>query len=521
MEESPPNLMKHPKANGPSTAVQIAEPVPDRPIDDDILSIRQFRTGHGRRMSGKFQPPSFSGSSKSSVHEGPPSTRPADDSASSAHQNRHHHHHHHSEKLLSQVGEWLDREKQRVARRRTRHRPRKSASPSIKKGSAGEPPAQRERSDSIDSESSDISLEKLQRILEDSMTSMGLGSMPRHTPKVPRSRHRKRRPSLQRTASSDTDFLDGDAIVPDCDVWIDNSKTLAFNGSTANLEELNEREQRDREAWLAFKNDIIRTAHTLKLKGWRKIPLDSPDMIDVQRLSGALTNAVYVVTPAEEIPGYENSKPPPKVLLRIYGPQVENLIDRENELMVLQRLARKKIGPRLLGTFKNGRFEQYFNASPLTPDEMRAADVSKQIAKRMRELHDGIDLLPPERESGPGLWKNWDQWLDNVTRITTFLDNQLDGPSSGSLRRDSVIHAWKSHGYVCGVPWPQFKKMVDRYREYLHSFYKDQKSLNESLVFCHNDVSFFKFFVVRHGPLSTLTNVPTDTIRKHPSFPAR
>jgi len=68
--------------------------------------------------------------------------------------------------------------------------------------------------------------------------------------------------------------------------------------------------------------------------------LDSGDDIDVERLSGALTNAVYVVSPPKDSPqpssssgsGAVSKRRPQKLLLRIYGPQVEHLIDRENEL---------------------------------------------------------------------------------------------------------------------------------------------------------------------------------------------
>lgn len=496
------------------TAVQIAEPVPERPIDNDELAIRQFRAGHGRRMSGKAPPPQLTGSARSSVCDGSPSQRPLDDSthSSSSHQSRHQYY---SEKLLAQVGDWLEHERKKSVNRVKRARRRKSTSPPADEAPEAEQANARARADSIDSQSSDVSFDRLQRILEDSMASMGLGSLPHYAPKVSRPRHKKRRASLQRTASSDTDYIDGDTIVPDCDVWLDNSKSLGYTGSNANLEELGGKAQRDREAWISFKNEIIRTAHTLRLKGWRRVPLESGEDIDVVRLSGALTNAVYVVTPPSDVPSLDGKKPPAKILLRIYGPQADHLIDRDNELKVLQRLARKKIGPRLLGTFKNGRFEQYFNASPLTPEDLRDPEVSKQIAKRMRELHDGIELLQHERDGGPGVWKNWDQWLENTGRIIAFLDKQIDD-APNDARRNSVLHAWKSNGYVCGVPWPQFKDVVNKYRAYLNNYYRDQRALNDSLVFAHNDVSLLLL-----GPQRPLPNSGSDTIRKHSPLPTR
>ena len=56
------------------------------------------------------------------------------------------------------------------------------------------------------------------------------------------------------------------------------------------------------EAWVTFKNEIVRLAHTLRLKGWRRVPLDGGADIEVERLSGALTNAVYVVSPPKRLP---------------------------------------------------------------------------------------------------------------------------------------------------------------------------------------------------------------------------
>ncbi|PHH89968.1 hypothetical protein CDD83_4829 [Cordyceps sp. RAO-2017] len=494
---------KSPPASGSLKAVQIAEPVPLPPIDDEAQSIKKFRAGPARRLGGKpasSQLPTTS--PRSSIGEGAAAPQPTDEEST---QPGHHHHpslHHdryqyYGEKLLARVGEWLERERNKAAGRIKPLRPRKPRSPTAGPESAE---AARQRADSIDSQSSDVSLDKLQSILDESLTNLGLNGMPRHTPRVSRSRRRANsRPTLQRAASSDTDYVDGDAIVPDCDAWLDNSKTLNYTGGSVSADDVAEitaRAEREREAWLMFKNDIIRIAHTLRLKGWRRVALDGGDSITVERLSGALTNAVYVVTPPSDLPEVDGKKAPPKILLRVYGPQVEHLIDRDNELKVLQRLARKKIGPRLLGTFKNGRFEQFFNAITLQPLDLREPETSRQIAKRMRELHDGIDLLPQERDNGPGVWKNWDQWLDNVAKIITYLDRQLESAAAGE-RRDSVIHAWKANGYVCGVPWAQFRDTVAKYRAQLNSYYKDQRAIEERLVFAHNDTQYGNILRIR------------------------
>lgn len=175
------------------------------------------------------------------------------------------------------------------------------------------------------------------------------------------------------------------------------------------------------------------------------------------------------------------------MLLRIYGPQVGHLINRESELQILKRLARKRIGPRLLGCFTNGRFEEYFNAKPLTPQELRIPDTSKQIAKRMRELHEGIDLLDSERKAGPFVWQNWDKWVNRVEKIVTWLDEQIMKEGQDSAQASS--ERWRQRGLVCGVPWPMFRKTVEKYRKWLEDQYGGLEKINERLVFSHNDVS--------------------------------
>lgn len=177
-----------------------------------------------------------------------------------------------------------------------------------------------------------------------------------------------------------------------------------------------------------------------------------------------------------------------KLLLRIYGPQVEHLIDRENELQILRRLARKKIGPRLLGTFTNGRFEEFFNARTLTAMDLRIPETSKQIAKRMRELHDGIELLEEERDAGPFMWRNWDSWVGRCEDVITWLDEKMAAGNQGPAK--SGADAWKQRGLVCGVEWSVFRKTVERYRKWLEEQYGGYEAVKDKLVFAHNDVSW-------------------------------
>ncbi|KAK4200640.1 putative choline kinase [Triangularia verruculosa] len=495
---------KAPPLSALTKAVHIAEPEPS--TYDEASVKKQFPAGVGKRLSGRPPVPAapFRSSSLSQTpsveitgdNELTASPGPIEETQTNGVAPYHRHRIDRvSEKLVAQVAEWLHREKaKKESRKGRKHSSRRKSPPEM-------PEAGRPRADSIESESSEVSLDRLQRIIDDSMSALGLSNVSHLGPRLSK-KHRKRSSrSLRATASSDTEFFDGDVVVPSCDASLDNSKTMSYTGGKAaaddNASISSRREEKEKQAWIVFKNEIIRLAHTLRLKGWRRVPLDSGEQISVERLSGALTNAVYVVLPPPEsaLPPAEGKKTPGKVLLRIYGPQVEHLIDRENELSVLRRLARKKIGPRLLGTFLNGRFEQYLNATALTSQSMREPDTSRQIAKRMRELHDGVELLEEEKDLGPSVWRNWDRWLAQVEKTVLFLDRQYhDEPSE--LSRNSS-DGWKKRGYVCGVKWPVFKELVRKYREFLDNQYGYPKKIREMLVFAHNDTQYGNILRVR------------------------
>ena len=111
---------------------------------------------------------------------------------------------------------------------------------------------------------------------------------------------------------SDTEFLpDGDIIVPHCEAVLDNSQTLASSAVSTKSEELSLTPKdlaiRVSNAQRTFKYEILRLAHTLQLKGWRRVPLEMSQDINIERLSGALTNAVYVVSPPRHMPTDSNA----------------------------------------------------------------------------------------------------------------------------------------------------------------------------------------------------------------------
>ncbi|KAH8153465.1 uncharacterized protein LAJ45_02278 [Morchella importuna] len=249
-----------------------------------------------------------------------------------------------------------------------------------------------------------------------------------------------------------------------------------------------------------FKNQVLRMAHTLRCKGWRRVSLDRYKEISVERISGALTNAVFMVSPPSELPpivaGQDHQgsvvssasmKLPAKLLLRIYGPQASHLIDRDSELSILRRLARKRIGPRLFGTFENGRFEEFFPSRTLTREDIRNPETSRHIAKRLKELHEGIELEAKEIERGPIVWSNWDKWIPRVRGIMTKIE--------ASDRKG---------GPIAGTEWEKFETVVLKYRQWLEERYGGPEGVKRQLVFAHNDTQYGNILRLQAGGKSPL-----------------
>jgi choline kinase len=398
--------------------------------------------------------------------------------------------------------DWLHEEKAKEAKRRHRRSRRATKTPPT--------PVDQVRAESLaeqgdgKDEEEEISLDKLEKILagfafaKDASRSVSRRASAAMLGRSSASQKLKRGSMVR--MSSDTEHQDGDLLVPNVEAALDNSKTMAFTGGAVDEDDASsvKTSSKDQKNWVVFKEDILRLTHTLKLKGWRRIPIENGGDMDVERLSGALTNAVYVVSPPKNASAAAGTatdgstlstsrRPAAKLLLRVYGPQAEHLIDRDSELQILRRLARKRIGPRMLGTFTNGRFEQFFYATTLTAEDLRVPDTSKQIAKRMRELHDGIELLEEELNGGPAVFLNWDKWVDRCEKVISWLDKQVKDAENGKCK---VPSRYTKQGLICGVEWPKFRAAVEKYRKLLYETYGGKRGVRQQLVFAHNDTQY-------------------------------
>ncbi|KAJ9661911.1 hypothetical protein H2198_001663 [Neophaeococcomyces mojaviensis] len=409
--------------------------------------------------------------------------------------------------LLHQVMQWLQDE------RGKRSDERENAPQS-------EPGVQTKRSDSSVKSDRELSLDKLERILAKyAVSSLSSTSALQHR----QSSNISRRGSVARkllrspfisAMTSDTDAGDAVAVVPHVEASLDNTKTLSYSGGAAvDSADTDSSKPKDQKYWEVFKQDILRLTHTLGLRGWRRLPLEHGGTLHVERLSGALTNAVYVVKPPKDMSLFQKKikaadgteipmrRSPKELLLRVYGPQVEHLIDRDNELMILRRLAVRNIGPKLLGYFTNGRFEEFLHAKTLTPQDLRDGSTSKQIAKRMKELHEGIDLLESEKAGGPFVFKNWDAWVDRVEKVITWLDQQVHDEEHG---KPPSSKRYTRRGLVCGVEWKFFRDAYDSYRARLVKECGGKSGIRRRLVFAHNDTQYGNLMKLQPGDESPL-----------------
>ena len=158
------------------------------------------------------------------------------------------------------------------------------------------------------------------------------------------------------------------------------------------------------------------------------------------------------------------------LLLRIYGSSSGSLVSRPKELQTLHTLSsRYNIGPRVYGTFENGRIEEYFDSVALTPSDIRNPQISRWIGARMAELHSvDIDVVDGTSEG-----RNF-QIAANVNSWVTSAKEVLRLPSvSDSTRRELDLSRFK-----------------DEWNRYFAWATREGRGLGSKQVFAHNDTQY-------------------------------
>ena len=271
-----------------------------------------------------------------------------------------------------------------------------------------------------------------------------------------RSTSSTRRPSVGKRSLSSSSLtklvvtptnIDHEKSVPTVSATLDNSLPLDF-----------------------FKQDLIALVKTLKISKWHKRQLTISNLV-VNRISGALTNSIYRI----EYYDSQQNLSLPTLLLRVYGKNVEELIDRDLELATLIKLSQKRIGPRLLGIFANGRFEQFLDGFiTLNKVQIRDEIISQMLGRRMKDLHYKIELdLHDVLSDLPTAWRLIFKWLK------LFEEEYLPGYTKNNFDPKDVFF----------VEFGRFKEIVNLYKNWLFDKY-DKESFSSNYKFCHNDTQY-------------------------------
>lgn len=212
--------------------------------------------------------------------------------------------------------------------------------------------------------------------------------------------------------------------------------------------------------------EVLRVIHVPHFNATDLLPRD----LVIRKVSGALTNAVFFVSFPSG--GYTRT-----VLLRIYGPSSDSLISRPRELHTLHVLSSiYHIGPRVYGTFENGRVEQYFESTTLTAQDIRDPKISQWISARMAEFHSvDIDLVEGE-DWEIGVEKSVRSWLVPAREVLAL--SSLPENVKVELDLDKFCRDW------------------DIYRRWLANV--DDVRSGSRRVFAHNDTQYGNLLRLKH-----------------------
>jgi len=212
-----------------------------------------------------------------------------------------------------------------------------------------------------------------------------------------------------------------------------------------------------------FALHVLDIVTTLRVPSWYNNSQIVPEGIKIQKVSGSLTNAVFFVS-FPSIPYIRT------LLLRIYGTSSGSLISRPRELQTLHTLSSQyHIGPKVYGTFENGRFEEYFNSTALTAADLRDNQISRWIGARMAEFHQ-VDIHEVEGNTfhEDGVKRSVKSWL---------------ALARGVLALPAVKVSVRTNLKLEDIPaeWQKYMKWLKAY---------ESKEGAHRRVFCHNDTQY-------------------------------
>jgi len=134
------------------------------------------------------------------------------------------------------------------------------------------------------------------------------------------------------------------------------------------------------------------------VEGWAEVRQARTTVV-----SGGITNALVRLQAAGQ----------PDVLVRVYGPNTEVVVDRERENRLFARLSAAGFAPAYLGRFENGRVEGFLPGfRSLEPHEMGDHRWRDGIARTLAELH----RMMPESPQ-PCTFETLRDWMERASAV--------------------------------------------------------------------------------------------------------
>ncbi|GMR48040.1 hypothetical protein PMAYCL1PPCAC_18235 [Pristionchus mayeri] len=211
--------------------------------------------------------------------------------------------------------------------------------------------------------------------------------------------------------------------------------------------------------------DIVSRAHFLcahYLGGaWK-----SSDMhrFTIKQITGGMSNLLFLVQLCDSL-SLKHSEPR-RALLRIHcQSDIDQLL---SESVVFTLLSERKLGPRLLGVFPGGRFEQYIPSRPLQCLEISQHRFAREISGMLARVH-SLDV-PIGKE--PQLINRMRTWINKWSAY----DSSKEGITIKCTRAN--VHPSKYPSHVSIEDLNAEVAFVERFLDSIHS----------PIIFSHNDL---------------------------------
>jgi thiamine kinase-like enzyme len=152
--------------------------------------------------------------------------------------------------------------------------------------------------------------------------------------------------------------------------------------------------------------------------------------LKIVRLSQAMSNFVFIIENIRHSFSSDDSceidqascvyrkREPKKILLRIYGEQMEHLLPPGRELKWCLLFSELGIGAKIYCAFSNGRFEEYFDSEMLDVLTIRETETSARIACKVARIHAWIDKLATKQDKKNELWERFDDWMQKAQVVS-------------------------------------------------------------------------------------------------------